>query len=56
MAFFIDKFEKTIMKYENYYYIDGHVEIEGNLGTVRLLKPYRMLPYWNERAVYCIYT
>lgn len=43
------------MKYENYYYIDGHVEIEGNLGTVRLLKPYRMLPYWNERELSIVY-
>lgn len=32
------------MKYENYYYIDGHIEIEGNLGTAQLLEPYRMLP------------
>lgn len=39
------------MKYENYYYIDGRVEIEGNLCSARLLKPYRMLPYWSNRGL-----
>lgn len=39
------------MKYENYYYIDGHVEIEGNLCGAQVLKPYRMLPYWGKKGL-----
>lgn len=44
------------MKYENYYYIDGHVEIGGNLCSAQILKPYRMLPYWNNRGLSIVYV
>lgn len=43
------------MKYENYYYIDGYVEIEGNLCSAELLKPYRMLPSWSKSELSVVY-
>lgn len=43
------------MKYENYYYLDANIKVEGNIRESCIPKPYRTLPYVTKRSLWLDY-